>query len=135
MDEKWVLQWFNDVWSNANSTRLQALATDPFHFHVPGGKSYLLSHTEYLNFITVWGQRFRDVTFRIIDTVSDDNKTVVVYQCHALYCGGWAKIPAKKQKVMMTGMAYFKHQGDKIVDCRLEDSSFDVYQQLTRRLE
>lgn len=134
-DKKWILHWFHDVWANADGEWLQQLAAEPFHFHLPGGKSYTLSHSEYLNFVAIWCQRFRDVDFVIRDVIQEGDKTVVLYSCNATYSGGWVRIPAKKQQVVMTGMVYFKKRGGLITDCWLEDSSFDLYQQLTRYLD
>lgn len=135
-NQQWIYDWFNKVWAQADLSVLTQLAAEPLNFHLPGGKIYPLSHTDYLNFVSIWCQRFRDVAFRIVDVVQESHKTVVIYECEATYSGGWARIPAKKQKVHMTGMLYFVQQEDgKICDCRLEDSSFDLYQQLTRYLD
>lgn len=137
MDERneWVVRWFRDVWSHADGGLLAEYACDPFDFHLPGGRTLTLSHQEYLNFITIWCQRFKDVNFTIKDVVNDGEKTVALYHCTATYNGGWARIPARKQHVTMTGMVFFKRTDGKITDCWLEDSSFDLYQQLTRYLE
>ncbi|MGF1681719.1 ester cyclase [Photobacterium minamisatsumaniensis] len=136
VDEKaWILHWFDDIWAKANSEYLTQLAAEPFNFHLPGGKSYNLTHTDYLNFISIWCQRFRNVDFTVLDTIQDGEKTVVRYQCDAVYSGGWARIPTKRQKVLITGIVIFQKKNGLITDCWLEDSSFDLYQQLTQYLD
>ncbi|PSW21525.1 hypothetical protein C9I98_06280 [Photobacterium sanctipauli] len=137
MDEnnRWILHWFHEIWAKADATYLQQLACEPFNFHLPGGKTYRLKHDEYLNFISIWCKRFKDVDFTVLDVIEQANKTVVRYRCDAVYSGGWARIPTKRQKVMMTGMVFFLKQDGLITDCWLEDSSFDVYQQLTQYLD
>jgi len=132
---EWVVRWFTDVWSRADGGLLAEYAIDPFNFHLPGGRTLTLSHEEYLNFISIWCQRFKDVKFTVKDVVNDGDKTVALYQCRATYNGGWARIPAKKQHVSMTGMVFFLQKKGMITDCWLEDSSFDLYQQLTRYLD
>ncbi|WP_299021853.1 ester cyclase [uncultured Photobacterium sp.] len=137
MDNKndWVVHWFTDVWGRADGRLLAEYAADPFNFHLAGGRTLTLSHNEYLNFISIWCQRFKNVKFTVKDIVNDGDKTVALYHCSATYNGGWARIPAKKQHVGMTGMVMFKQEGGLISDCWLEDSSFDLYQQLTRYLD
>ncbi|MCW8329832.1 ester cyclase [Photobacterium sp. SDRW27] len=134
-NNEWVVRWFTDVWSRADGRLLTEYATDPFNFHLPGGRALTLSHEQYLNFISIWCQRFKDVHFTINDVINDGDKTVALYQCSATYNGGWARIPPKKQHVTMTGMVYFIRKEGMITDCWLEDSSFDLYQQLTRYLD
>ncbi|MGF1723970.1 ester cyclase [Photobacterium nomapromontoriensis] len=134
-EQKWILDWFNEVWVKADARQLKILAADPFQFHLPGGKTYTLSHSEYRNFLSIWSQRFRSVEFEVGEIIQSGEKTVVLYRCHATYCGGWARIPNKQQKVLITGMLYFKRQNGVITDCWMEDSSFDLYQQLTHYLD
>ena len=134
-DNEWVVRWFTEVWSRADGALLAEYATDPFHFHLPGGRVLTLSHVDYLNFISIWCQRFKNVNFTIKDVINDGTKTVALYHCSATYNGGWARIPARKQHVEMTGMVFFKREEGMITDCWLEDSSFDLYQQLTRYLD
>ncbi|GHA42833.1 ester cyclase [Photobacterium aphoticum] len=131
----WVERWFNAVWAKSNEAQLRALAAEPLQFHLPGGKSYSLSHDDYLSMLSIWNQRFRDAEFQLKDIIQQGEKTVVLYQCSAYYTGGWARVPKKKQRVHMTGMLYLKQEAGMISECWLEDSSFDVYQQLTQYLD
>ncbi|GAL03396.1 hypothetical protein JCM19237_6290 [Photobacterium aphoticum] len=85
--------------------------------------------------LSIWNQRFRDAEFQLKDIIQQGEKTVVLYQCSAYYTGGWARVPKKKQRVHMTGMLYLKQEAGMISECWLEDSSFDVYQQLTQYLD
>ncbi|MEJ2762899.1 ester cyclase [Photobacterium sp. MCCC 1A19761] len=132
---EWVIRWFSDIWQRADGRLLSEYAADPFSFHLPGGRVRTVSHQEYLGYLDIWGQRFRDVKFTVQDIVNEGDRTVALYHCSAIYNGGWAKIPARKQQVEMTGMVYFLRQNHLITTCRMEDSSFDLYQQLTRYLE
>ncbi|PSW06020.1 ester cyclase [Photobacterium lipolyticum] len=130
-----VSYWFHEVLAKANGNVLAECATDPFNFHLSGGRCLALSHQDYLSYLVIWNKRFKNVQFTINQIINDEQKTVAVYKCNATYHGGWLKIPGKNQKVTMTGMLLFKMKDGLMTDCWLEDSSFDLYQQLTRYLE
>lgn len=132
---EWVIRWFTDILQRGDGRLLSEYAADPFSFHLPGGRIQTVSHEAYLGYLEIWRQRFRDVNFMVRDIVNEGERTVAIYHCRALYNGGWAKIPARKQQVVMTGMVYFLRQGNLITECRMEDSSFDLYQQLTRYID
>ncbi|MGR5153747.1 nuclear transport factor 2 family protein [Photobacterium swingsii] len=133
--QAWLECWFNRILAEGNGERLAECAVDPFIFHLPGGRELSLSHEQYGEYLQFWNQRFRDMSFSLEQVIEADNKLVAVYQCSALYCGGWLKVPAKNQIVTMTGIMVFRMEGDLMAECWLEDSSFDLYQQLTRYLE
>ncbi|ELI6447197.1 nuclear transport factor 2 family protein [Photobacterium damselae] len=133
--ELWIKQWFFEVLAKVNSSQLQEMATDPFIFHMAGGRKYQVTHQEYLSFLAMWHQRFKNVQFQLTHILSDDNKLMASYQCHATYHGGWLRIPGKNQAVHMTGMMLFKLEDGMMTECWMEDSNFDLYQQLTHYLD
>ncbi|MGF1871331.1 ester cyclase [Photobacterium indicum] len=133
--DEWIKGWFNEVWGKGNAQLLAECATNPFNFHTSGGRSFSLTHEDYLSFVNIWQQRFNNVRFTISQVITEEHKTVALYQCEATYHGGWIKIPGKNQSVKMTGMVLFQMKDGLMTDCWLEDSSFDLYQQLTRYLE
>ncbi|KXI22042.1 nuclear transport factor 2 family protein [Photobacterium sanguinicancri] len=133
--QAWLECWFNSILAAGSGLRLAECAADPFIFHLPGGRELTLSHEQYSEYLKFWNQRFRDMSFTFEQVIEADNKLVVAYQSSALYCGGWLKIPAKNQAVTMTGIMIFKMEEGLMTECWLEDSSFDLYQQLTRYLE
>ncbi|OAN18088.1 hypothetical protein A3K86_04020 [Photobacterium jeanii] len=131
--QQWLEKWFNGVLARGDHTVLAECAADPFVFHLPGGRVLTISHEEYVEYLEYWHQRFKGMTFMLKQTLEVDNKLVAVYQSSATYCGGWLKIPARSNKaVTMTGMMLFILEDGVMTECWLEDSSFDLYQQLTR---
>ncbi|MDO6707969.1 ester cyclase [Photobacterium sp. 1_MG-2023] len=131
----WIDAWFLEIWTNASSASLSANVADPFTFHLPGGRRQQISHDSYLTYLQLWRQKFKSLTFSIADVISQPPLTVVRYRCQAQYQGGWLSIPGKKQVIQMTGMIQFRHEEGQISECWLEDSSFDLYQQLTGYLK
>ncbi|KKC99225.1 MULTISPECIES: ester cyclase [Photobacterium] len=129
--EDWIDAWFLDIWANANRARLAEYVSDPFVFHLPGGRRHPLSHESYLSYLLLWRQKFKSVVFSISDVISEPPLTVVRYRCQAQYHGGWFNLPGKKQTIQMTGMIQFRRENGLIAECWLEDSSFELYKQLS----
>ncbi|KDM91344.1 ester cyclase [Photobacterium galatheae] len=132
---EWVDAWFQEIWANADSDSLTRFVSDPFTFHLSGGRKHQVTHESYLSYLQLWRQKFKSVVFSISDIVCQPPLTVVRYRCQAQYQGGWLNIPGKKQVIQMTGMIQFRQEAGFITECWLEDSSFDLYQQLTGYLK
>lgn len=131
--KQWVQAWFQKVLVERDAQWLAQYAHDPFIFHFAGNQTYSLSHAEYLQSISIWHQRFRQWRFAVKKVLVEDNSVVAVYQSRAIYQGGWMKIPARQQAVAMSGIMVFDWKEGKISECWLEDSTFQLYQQLTAK--
>ncbi|QUJ68925.1 hypothetical protein KDD30_07590 [Photobacterium sp. GJ3] len=83
----WIDAWFLEIWTNASSASLSANVTDPFIFHLPGGRRQQISHESYLTYLQLWRQKFKSLTFSIADVISQPPLTVVRYRCQAQYQG------------------------------------------------
>lgn len=130
-----ITTWFEQIWNKSDETVLHQILCDPFQFHLPGNNTLTLSLEDYQKELLAWHKRFQGADFKIQQTLSEGYQCVARYTCEATYHGGWINVPGNGQSVSMTGMLWFQVKDEKISDLWLEDSDFDLYQQLTGKLE
>lgn len=128
--------WFQDLWNDGNDEQISNFVHDPFIMNLGGNKKLTMSFKDNADFIPVFQSRFDPFNFTIEDSMEQGSKLCVRYLCHANYQGNWLNIAGDNQKVVMTGIMWFEFSDQgKMRECWLEDSDFDLYQQLTGSLE
>ena len=132
MEKKtWLTGWFSELLLEGDQTWLTEHAQEPFIFHLPGSQTCSLRHHEYMQYLSVWHQRFKNVQFSIKRVIEQKSTVTIIYHCRATYHGGWLKITGKNQPVFMSGIMIFDlNEEGKICECWLEDSTFQLYYQL-----
>ncbi len=127
--------WFDQLWNNNDDTNIEKWVSNPFNLILGGEKVIETSHRANAEFLPVFAKRFDPFHFEVCDQIVSGNKLAVRYRCEAKYRGHWLEIQGNGEPVIMTGILWFEFKDGKMCQCWLEDSDFDLYQQLTGYLE
>lgn len=73
---------------------------------------------------------FKDLTYRVDELVADDTQAAAYWTMSAEHVDTWNKIEATGKAVSIEGMSFFKFDGDRIREVRVQNDVMGLMRQL-----
>jgi predicted ester cyclase len=113
---------------------LDAITTDDFVAHAPGGSGAKRDREDYKRVLCWYHRTFRDPHWQIADVIEAGDTLVVRCQGTTTYAGGWLDLPRSDRRVTGICIIIFKLRDDLIRDLWFEVSDLDLAMQLGGRI-
>ncbi len=129
--EKLVLDFFERVWSPPHDLEaIDEIMTEDYTIHSAG--STISGRQAFKSWIREFHERLNEAKTESIDVFSnaDQSKVVSRWVCSG-YNHGILGLPKDDRYVTFTGIAIWRVRENRLAECWVERSAWELYQQLT----
>ncbi|TDB64027.1 ester cyclase [Arundinibacter roseus] len=132
-NEKKILSFFRDIWSEANLDVVDQLLDPDFNFIL--SFAHIKDRESFKKLVQFNHQAFEKLTYHVDDeegdVVADETKGAGFWRMTSKHVGMWRNIPGSNKEVEITGLSYFKFSPEGLItEVRVHNDVMGLMQQI-----